>query len=185
MPTADAEDIPIKIIDGYAHTTRAGIAQLAGWKPGRSVDVRAGRDPDFPQAAVKDGRHTWYPMDGPGGVAEYLAILEHRAGAKKPPPVKAGDPDDLLDPASAADAMHIARGTLDFYVNLCRPYWAHPHGDGQPHSHTLQLPPPDLESIARRDNGSSYTLRQWRRATLAAHQAARPGPGANAGRPST
>lgn len=180
QPPAD-HDPPIRTISGREHTNRAGLAQLAGWKPGNSVNVRAKTDPDFP-AGVKDGREYWYPLHGPGGVTEYLALLQERQQAKKPPAVEPGDPDELLGVEPAAAAIHVTPATYRFYVRLSLPYWPEPYGQG--HEGRPILPPPDHVEEGRKPLGATYPVRQWRRGTLAAHQAIRPGPGTGAGRPS-
>jgi hypothetical protein len=122
LAAADA-DVPTRTIDGRTCTTRAGIANLAGWKPGKSVTERARIDPDFPHPLRKIGRDYWYPHDGAHGVDEYLRLLVERAVAKKPPAVKPGDPTDLLHGEEAADALHITYATLRSYVRLSLPYW--------------------------------------------------------------
>ncbi|MFG3423202.1 hypothetical protein [Micromonospora sp. NPDC048063] len=172
----DDPAVPTRLVDGHLCTNRAGIAHLAGWTPGNSVNVRARTDPDFPHG-TKDGREYWYPFDGPRGVDAYIALLAERATAKKPPPVKDGDPDDELASEDAADALHIAPATLRSYVRYSIPYW---QGDktGRP-----LLPPPDIEEEREHERLGPYTHRAWYRRTLAAHQATRPGPGTGAGRP--
>lgn len=168
-------DVPLQVVDGVECTTRAGIARMAGWPAGNNVNVRAKTDPDFPKPITGPevrGRTSWYPLGGDTGVDRYLAILAERAQAKKPPAVKAGDPDDLLDPDQAADALHIAPATLRSYVRYSKPYWS-----GELTGRPL-LPPPDEES-----EDQYGTRRAWYRRTLAEHQAQRPGPGTGAGRP--
>jgi hypothetical protein len=164
--------VPVKVVDGVECTTRAGIAHLAGWKPGNSVNVRAKQDPDFPapvNGPEARGRVAWYALDA---VDRYLAVLADRARAKKPPAVKAGNPDDLLDPDQAADALHIAPATLRSYVRYSRPFW-----DGEKDGRPL-LPAPDEVTVD--EHGER---RRWSRRTLTAHQQQRPGPGTGAGRP--
>ncbi|MDM4723346.1 hypothetical protein QTQ03_28490 [Micromonospora sp. WMMA1363] len=169
----DDPAVPTRLVDGHLCTNRAGIAHLAGWTPGNSVNVRARTDPDFPTHLRKIGRDYWYPMDR---VDTYLAALAERAAAKKPPAVKPGDPDDDLHGDEAADALHIAAATLRSYVRYSIPYWTGER-EGRP-----LLPPPDIEE-ERENKFGPYTHRAWYRRTLAAHQAQRPGPGTGAGRP--
>ena len=173
---APGADVPQRDIDGTRCTTRAGIATLAGWKPGNSVNVRAGTDPDFPPPLTKIGRDFWYPLEGENGVDAYLRILAERAVAKKPPPVEPGDPDDLLNVEQAAKAMHLTPASFRSYIRWSIPYW-----DGA-RTGTPLLPKPDEvdEAPARRGIGPD---RRWYRRTLAEHQKRRPGMGANAGRP--
>ncbi len=171
-------EVPIRVIDGVECTTRAGIAALAGWRPGNSVHVRARTDPDFPRPrGEKIGRDYWYPIEGEHGVDAYLALLAERAAAKKPPALKDGDPDELLTPSQAADAMHIKLSTFNSYVRYSKPYW-----DGEKTGRPL-IPPPDATIDYVDDHGIPRHSRQWYRRTLAAHQANRPGPGTGAGRP--
>jgi hypothetical protein len=169
-------DIPTRMIEGTECTTRAGIAALAGWAPGNSVNVRAKSDPDFPapHGGQKIGRDYWYPMTA---VDAYLAILADRAAAKKPPRLKDGDPDELLGPDQAADAMHIQPSTFRSYVRYSVPYW-----QGQKTGRPL-IPPPDVETDYVDNDGIPRHRREWYRHTLAKHQARRPGPGTGAGRP--
>ncbi len=170
----DAADpqVPTRTIDGRVCTNRAGIAHLAGWPPGNSANVNAGRDPQFPQPLGGTiGREYWYPFDGPTGVDAYIATLAERARAKKPPAVKPGDPDDLLHGEAAADALHIQWPTLRSYVRYSIPYWK-----GEKSGRPL-LPPPDVEEEREDLKFGPYTHREWYRRTLAAHQAQRPGPG--------
>ncbi|MEV6967566.1 hypothetical protein AB0M47_20925 [Hamadaea sp. NPDC051192] len=163
----------IRQIQGRQCTDRPGIAILAGVAAGRAIDVRAGRDPDFPQPLEKIGRSWWYPLDGPDGVDAYVQKLYARGEAGRPPAVDDGDPRELLDPDGAAAAMHIDRSTLDHYVRLSRPYWqAAALGETLPGY--PQLPRPDVETELTNNLGV-YTHREWYRATLAAHQATRPG----------
>jgi hypothetical protein len=166
--TVSPRDLPIEIVDGVRCTTRTGIATLAGWAPGNSVNVRAGRDPDFPAPLRRVRGRYWYRLDA---VCAYVVVLERRARDRRPPPVTPGDPDDLLRPIEAARALHIGAGTFNTYVRHSIPYWT-----GQKTGRPL-LPPPD------RVYGSAPVRREWRRGTLAAHQALRPGPGAGGGRP--
>lgn len=166
--TADDPDVPTRLIDGHRHTTRAGITHLAGWQPGNSVNVRARTDPQFPHGR-KEGREYWYAFDGEHGVDAYLQILAQRAEAKKPPPVKAGDPDELLQGAAAAGALHISRDTLRDYIRRSRPFWTG-NRNGRP-----LLPAPDDET-----SRGSYTIPAWYRKTLAAHQKGRKGQGTKA-----
>lgn len=175
--TADA--VPTRTVDGVDCTNRAGIAALAGWKPGNTVHVRARTDPDFPQpitGAKLDGV-LWYPLDGEHGVNTYLTALAQRAQAKKPDPVKAGDPEDLLDSQQAADAMHITWATFRSYLRYSIPHWT-----GERQGRPL-IPPPDQETDVTEPGGLTQTRRRWYRRTLAAHQAERPGPGNPDGRP--
>ncbi len=172
----DDPAVPTRLVGGRLCTNRAGIAHLAGWTPGNSVNVRARTDPDFPHG-TKDGREYWYPFDGPHGVEDYIALLAQRAAAKKPPPVKDGDPDDELNTEDAADALHIAFATMRSYVRYSIPYWT-----GEKTGRPL-LPPPDIEEEREDERLGPYTHRAWLRRTLAAHQANRPGPGTGAGRP--
>lgn len=164
--------VPVKVVEGVECTTRAGIAHLAGWKPGNSVNVRAKQDPEFPtpvNGPEARGRVAWYALDA---VDQYLAVLADRARAKKPPAVKAGDPDDLLDPDQAADALHIVPATFRSYVRYSKPFW-----DGDKQGRPL-VPEPDEVNVD--EHG---VRRRWYRSTLAAHQQQRPGRGAGAGRP--
>lgn len=172
-------EITTKVIDGVTCTTRAAIAELAGWKPGNSVNVRARTDPDFPRPihGRRIGRDYWYPIEGDQGVDAYLAILAQRAQDKKPPPIKAGDPDDLLGPEAAADAMHIKHPTFRSYVRYSIPFWT-----GLKSGRPL-IPTPDQVTEDVDEYGFPRTHREWYRRTLAAHQAQRPGPGTGAGRP--
>jgi hypothetical protein len=165
--TPPAPEPAIQVIDGVECTNRAGIALLAGWKPGNSVNVRAGTDTEFPQPirGQRISREYWYPLEGDHGVDEYLALLAQRAEEKKPPPLKPGNPDDRLGPEEAADAMHIAYSTFRSYQRYSVPIWEG-HKAGRP-----LIPSPDLPGP------------EWLRGTLAAHQAQRPGPGTGAGRP--
>jgi len=174
-PAADP-GIPTRTIGGRRCTNRTGIAHLAGWAPGNSVNVRAKTDPEFPHG-TKDGREYWYPLDGPNGVDAYLDVLTRRALDKKPPPVKPGDPDDLLHGEEAADALHIDYATLRSYVRLSKPIW-----NGEREGRAI-LPRPDLEEERERERLGPYIHRAWYRITLAEHQAQRPGPGTGAGRP--
>lgn len=169
--------ITTRDIDGQRCTNRAGIATLAGWKPGNSVHVRARADPDFPHPAAKIGRDYWYPFDGDHGVDTYLAVLAERAQAKKPPALQPGDPDDLLNSQQAAEAMHIAWSTFRSYIRYSTPRW-----EGIQPGRPL-IPPPDSVVEVLDANGVPHETRLWHRHTLANHQAGRPGPGTNAGRP--
>lgn len=175
--TEPAPDVPTRVIDGAECTTRAGIARLAGWKAGRSVTVRAGTDPDFPRPirGALIGRDYWYPLAGDHGVHAYLAVLARRAHDKKPPAVVPGDPNELLRPADAATAMHIDAATFRSYVRHSIPYWI-----GAKTGRPLVPHPDDVQGGAV---DAPHVRRRWRRGTLAAHQANRPGPGAGAGRP--
>jgi hypothetical protein len=176
--TEQAPEIPTQIIGGRECTNRAGIARLAGWKPGNTVNVRAGTDPEFPTPirGQRVGREFWYPLDGDHGVNAYLALLAQRAVDKKPLSVEPGDPNDLLRPDDAADALHIDPATFRSYVRYSVPYWT-----GQKTGRPL-IPPPDEPHGD--DATDARVRRKWRRGTLAAHQATRPGPGTGAGRPS-
>jgi hypothetical protein len=166
------------MVDGVRCTSRTGIAALAGWKPGNTVHVRARIDPDFPHA-ISDQRLDgvlWYPFGGEHGVDAYLSTLAQRARDKKPAPVKPGDPDDLLDPQQAADAMHITWATFRSYVRYSIPHW-NDEQQGRP-----LIPPPDVETEVTEPGGLTQNRRQWYRRTLATHQAERPGPGNPDGR---
>lgn len=189
MPDAGLDDdgVPIQVIDGQPHTNRDGIAELSGLKRG-TVDVYAGNGADaddaFPRArAVKLGRQWWYPIDGKHGVAEYLAVLEERNQAKRPPAAAPGDPGDLLDPKEAAEAIHVTENTFKRYVRISKPFWPAPYGEGLP-GHPL-LPCPDVVEEAHKPLGMTYPLRKWYRRTLAAGQVNRLGKGAGAGRPTS
>jgi hypothetical protein len=175
--TEQTSEIVTEVIDGHKCTNRAGIAQQAGWKPGNTVNVRAGTDPDFPTPTrgQRVGREYWYPLDGDHGVTTYLTLLAQRAVAKKPLPVKPGDPDELLRPDDAADAMHLDPATFRSYVRYSVPYWT-----GQKTGRPLIPPPDEPQGDTAAD---ARVRRKWRRGTLAAHQALRPGPGDGAGRP--
>lgn len=178
---ADVDDpqVPTELLDGELCTNRAGVAHLAGWKPGNSVNVRAKTDPDFPHPhGPKRGREFWYPFAGEHGVDAYLALLADRATAKKPPAVKPGNPDDLLTGPDAADALHIADATLRSYIRLSLPFW-----QGKKQGRPI-LPKPDVEEDRDDSPFGPYTWRAWYRKTLAEHQTERPGPGTGAGRPS-
>lgn len=161
------DGIPLNVINGVRCTNRVGIQLLTGWKPG-NMKVRANTDKDFPQPETTIKRVHWYPVDK---VEEYLDILAARAAAKKPPPVEPGDPDELLGPPGVASALGIEESTVRSYVRHSKPYW-----DGRKEG-TPILPKPDRVSTATHGGGGTYTLREWYRGTLAAHQADRPGPG--------
>lgn len=169
--------ITTREIEGVRCTNRAGIAALAGWKPGNSVNVRAKTDPDFPRPLDKIGRDYWYPFEGEHGVDVYLALLAERAAAKKPPPVEPGDPDELLETQQAAAAMHIKWSTFRSYVRYSIPIW-----EGRKAGRPL-IPSPDQVTNYVDDDRIPRVRREWYRRTLAEHQAARPGPGTGAGRP--
>lgn len=173
--TTDEHAVPTRVIDDTLCTNRAGIAHLAGWKPGNSVNVRARTDPDFPEPLPhKVDRQFWYPLED--RVDPYIALLADRAAAKKPPPVKPGDPHDELYGDAAADALHINYQTLRSYIRYSKPYW-----DGVKHGRPL-LPKPDKIEPLEHEKFGPYRRRTWYRGTLAAHQAIRPGPGGT-GRP--
>lgn len=175
--TEHPPDIPTQVIAGVACTNRPGIARLAGWKPGRSVDVRAGKDPDFPApvGVPQLGESRWYPLAGDHGVYAYIALLGRRAQDKKPQPIRPGNPDELLRPDDAAHAMHIESPTFRSYVRYSIPYWTGTK-TGRP-----LLPYPD--DVQGGPVDGDHVRRRWRRSTLADHQATRPGPGNDAGRP--
>jgi hypothetical protein len=180
--TTDVGDpqVPTRHHHGVLCTNRAGLAHLAGWKPGNSVNVRAGSDPDFPHPhGPKIGRELWYPFTGEHGVDAYLVVLAERAAAQKPRPVKPGNPDDLLAGADAADALHIVEATLRSYIRRSLPYWS-----GQKQGRPI-LPSPDVEEDRDDSTFGPYTHRAWYRSTLAGHQPDRPGRGRGAasGRP--
>ncbi|MFG1924370.1 hypothetical protein [Cryptosporangium sp. NPDC048952] len=170
-------DVPLREIDGVPCTTRAGIARLAGWPEGWSAHVRAGTDPAFPRALPRRaGGAYWYRLPD---VETYLAVLAERARRKKPPAAEAGDPDELLDSAGAATALHLTTGTLRSYIRHSRPYWT-----GEKTGRPL-LPPPDEQEETVSARGRIQVRRYWFRRTLAAHQGTRPGRGTGAGRPRT
>ena len=171
----DRAGIDIRLVNGVECTDRAGIAVLAGWRAGNSVHVHAGQDPGFPRPMDVPGKTKWYPLAGPGGVDEYLSHLAERDRRLKPPPVLDGPADEMLSGPAAAKALRISPATLRSYVRYSVPYWA-----GEKSGRPL-LPLPDEQTT--RDNGS--ITRSWRRATLATHQASRPGPGKGAGRPAS
>lgn len=180
MPDNQPPQAPeIRVLQGRECTDRTGIAILTGVAAGRAIDVRAGRDADFPKPLEKIGRSWWYPLEGKHGVYAYAQLLTARGEAVRAPAVEDGDPRDLLNPDDAAAAMRIARSTFDHYVRLSAPYWqAAARGeelDGYP-----PLPPPDAETELANNLGP-YTHREWYRATLAAHQANRPGQAVNRG----
>ncbi|MEV6350991.1 hypothetical protein [Actinoplanes sp. NPDC051851] len=183
-PTADVDDpqVPTRHHDGQLCTNRAGIAHLAGWKPGNSVNVRASKDPDFPHPhGPKIGRELWYPFAGDHGVDAYLAILAERTAAQKAPPVKDGNPDDLLAGPEAADALHITEATLRSYIRRSVPHWT-----GETPGRPI-LPQPDVEEPRNDSTFGPYTHRAWYRSTLTAHHPGRPGRGRGdaSGRPTT
>lgn len=176
----DEPHVPTRHHHGALCTNRIGIAHLAGWKPGNSVNVRAGSDPDFPHPhGSKIGRELWYPFAGEHGVDAYLVTLAERAAAQKAQPVKDGNPDDLLAGADAADALHIVKATLRSYIRSSLPHWT---GDKQGRP---ILPHPDVEEDRNDSPFGPYTYRAWYRSTLAAHQPDRPGRGRgpSSGRP--
>lgn len=176
---ATTADVQIRVVDGQECTDRVGIALLAGWKPGNSVNVRAKTDPEFPQPirAQRIDKSFWYPLEGDHGVLSYLEVLAERANALKPPQVKDGDDDDMLGPDEVADALHVTPGTFRFYVHRSKPFWPEPFGQGRTDRQPI-LPAPDLEEERTEDaTGRTYTHREWRRGTLKAHQDNRPGKG--------
>lgn len=172
----DDPNVLVRHVNGQPCTNRVGIAYLAGWKAGNSVNVRAKTDPEFP-AGIKIGREWWYPFAGDSGVDAYLGILAERAYAKKPPSLKSGDPDELLDSETAADAMHIQWSTFRSYVRYSVPIW-----EGRRNGRPL-IPEPDEVRNEVDEHDIPRTRRYWYRRTLAAHQGQRPGPGTGAGRP--
>jgi hypothetical protein len=163
-------NVPTRLINGTLCTNRGGISHLAGWPPGNSVNVNAGRDPDFPKPLTKIGRVLWYPMDR---VDAYVATLAERDASKKPPAVKPGDPDDELHGPDAADALHIEYATLRSYIRYSLPYWA---GEKQlKKGQRPLLPPPDITEEREHEKFGTYIYRSWYRRTLAEHQSQRPG----------
>ncbi|NUR59347.1 MAG: hypothetical protein HOV87_11860 [Catenulispora sp.] len=167
------DEFRTETIDGIECTDRAGIAALTGLAL-NSLNMKALKDDAFPQPirGQRIGRTFWYPVDAVRAYAQHLAEL---ADAGKPKPVADGDPDELLDPPAAADAIGINYETFRRYVALSRPYW-----DGIVEGRPL-LPRPDVVTIAERGNlGQLGEHREWRRATLAEHQASRPGSRATA-----
>jgi hypothetical protein len=175
-PTLEREvpdEIRTKTIEGTDCTDRAGVAAITGLSL-VSINLKAGNDPDFPAptGGGRINRTYWYPVEA---VRAYAALLADRAAAGKPRPVAAGDPDDLLDPKDAAEALGISDGTFSRYVNDSRPYW-----DGLVDGRPI-LPKPDVVTIEPVGNLGELERRQWYRRTLAEHQETRPGRSANAG----
>ncbi len=169
----------IRVLQGRECTDRTGIAILAGVAAGRAIDMRAGRDDAFPTPLEKVGRTWWYPLEGKDGVYAYALLLTARGEAVRPPAIEDGDPRDLLNPDDAAAAMRIARSTFDHYVRLSAPYWE-AAALGEELGGYPPLPRPDVETELTNNLGT-YTHREWYRATLAAHQANRPGLAVNRG----
>lgn len=159
QPDADTPDVPTRTIDGVTCTTRAGIALLAGWPEGNTVNVKAGTDPAFPVPLGRYDRKLWYPLEGETGVHAYLEVLATRPKAQKPQPVKPGDPEELLTSQQAAKELGIKWSTFRHYVRLSRRIW-----DGEKQGRPI-IPKPDGSGL------------EWRRGTLAAHQENRPGKG--------
>lgn len=159
-------DIPIETIDGVECTNRDGLAILTGLSS-KTMSIYAGTDPDFPtpHGNRRINRTYWYEL---AAARAYAATLAARAEQGKPPAVEAGDPDELLSPDAAAEAIGVSRGTFKRYVNDSKPYW-----DGVLEGRPL-LPKPDVENEAENNLGT-YTAREWRRGSLAEHQAGRPG----------
>lgn len=167
--------VPLREIDGVVCTTRVGIALLAGWPDGNTAHVRAGTDPAFPAALPRRvGGAFWHRLPD---VETYLAVLADRDRRKKPRPAAPGDPDELLDSAAAAAALHLKIATLRHYARLSKPYW-----DGEKTGRPI-LPPPDEQEKTISARGRIQVRRYWYRHTLATHQAQRPGAGTGAGRP--
>jgi hypothetical protein len=167
------EKIRTQVIDGIECTDRPGLATLTHLSL-KSINLKAAADPAFPAPirGERIGRTYWYPLTAARAYANHYAALVESG---KPMPVADGDPDDLLDPENAADALGIGINTFLGYVEKSIPYW-----DGILQGRPI-LPKPDVVTIA--DGGNLGTVgehREWYRHTLAEHQPTRPGRHANA-----
>jgi hypothetical protein len=164
--TMTSADIPIEVIDDVECTNRTGLATITGLSP-KTMSIYAGADEAFPDPirGERINRTYWYPLTA---AHAYAQVLTARAEEGKPPAVEAGDPNDLLVPDDAAAAIGVKRDTFKRYVLESKPYW-----DGLLEGRPL-LPKPD-EETEEVNNLGPYTARKWRRGTLAAHQAGRPG----------
>ena len=156
----------LRQIEGRVLAHRGALEELTGLTK-KSIDRLAGQE-EFPKPVVARGpeRRGWYDPDDLVDVA--LAHQSQQVGVDAEAAV--GPDDELLTPAQAAELMQLTNvGSFYKYVEQSLPAWARgEHG---------YVPMPDEET----PRGTKQIARRWKRSTIIAHQARRPGHG---GRPS-
>lgn len=158
----------LKEIEGRTLAHRGALEELTGLSK-KSIDRLAGQT-GFPKPVLARGpeRRAWYDPEALIDVA--IAHQPQPLGVDVQVAAQ-GHPDDLLPPSLVAELMQLENvDTVYKYVELSEPAWSRgEHGI---------LPIPDEVQ----PRGTKLVSRRWKRSTIIAHQARRPGHG---GRPAS